>query len=81
MYPPNFDIPSTVTLRSRDLSIPLPSPIFFDVHARVAKILEVSGIGLKISRALWPLDMADVVAPDGSTDLAGIISRKLLIDI
>jgi len=81
-YPPPFDVPTTVTLRSRDLSVPLPSPIFFDVHARVGRILDVTGIGLKISRALSPLEIDDAcVAADGSTDLGSIVSRKLLVGI
>jgi hypothetical protein len=81
-YPPDFDVPAAVTLRSRDLSVPLPSPIFLDVHARVGRILDITGIGLKISRALSPLVIDDArVAADGPTDLGSIVSRKLLIDI
>lgn len=76
----SFPVGHKVTLTSSDPSVPLPSPVFLDAHARISRILEVSGIGKKIDHALWAIDPDDV-DPEGHTPLGDVLTRKLLTGI
>ena len=72
-----------VTFTSEDPSLPLPSPTLLQAHYAISNILDVSGIGRKISIIV---DAAEIEAttsihPNGSTDLASIISRRLLTQV
>ncbi|KAK3933796.1 hypothetical protein QBC46DRAFT_401240 [Diplogelasinospora grovesii] len=67
-------IPTTVTLVQHDPSVPMPDPNLLRVHFQIAKILHVSGIGLKID-SVWNEDKSwsaynPNIAPDGSTDIS-----------
>jgi hypothetical protein len=70
-----------ITLRSFDESVPLPDPDFLDARFRIAQILDVSGIGVKIDYYLYQATEEDptIINPDGSTDLGNIIRHQLLI--
>ncbi|KAK4044860.1 hypothetical protein C8A01DRAFT_42469 [Parachaetomium inaequale] len=74
--------PDHITFRQHNPSVPMPDPDFLRLHFQVAKILDVSDIGLKIEaewhkRAKMPSEMS----PDGSTDLGHAIRVKMLMDI
>ncbi|KAM0437515.1 hypothetical protein ACHAPT_001879 [Fusarium lateritium] len=69
-------------LKSSDPSVPMPSPEYFKVHHRIAQILEVSGIGHAVEEELDAATFdPENMSPDGSTDIASIIRRKMLMDI
>ncbi|KAI3543660.1 hypothetical protein CABS01_01720 [Colletotrichum abscissum] len=71
-----------MTLISSDNSIPLPEPEFFKVHHRIAKILDVSGIGARIEAEIEDSQSdPENLSPDGSTDLESILFRKMLINV
>lgn len=63
--------------------MPLPNPAILQAHCAVGKILEVSGIGDRISSIIYQSEMeADTyVQEDGSTDLASILSRRFLMEV
>lgn len=75
-----FPVNQVITLASNGPTEPAPSPGFLDAHARVARILEVSGIGGRI-RDLLELSYVEKIEPDGSTDLGGILARQLLTGV
>ena len=61
---------------------PNPSPALLETHYIIASILRVSGIGEMVDRLIRESDMDDdMINPNGSTDLASIISRQLLIGL
>lgn len=69
-------------MTSNDPSVPLPNPKYFWVHFRVAEILEISGIGEKITDAMENEDWdPENIEPSGSTDIGSILSRKMLMGI
>lgn len=71
-----------MTLVSSDDNIPLPEPEFFNVHHRIAKILDASGIGARIEAEIEDSQMdPENLRPDGSTDLGSILRRKMLINV
>ncbi|KAK0710148.1 hypothetical protein B0T26DRAFT_724201 [Lasiosphaeria miniovina] len=77
-----ISIPPIITFTSNDPSVPLPDPKYLWCHFRVAEILEVSGIGQKITDTMdseaWDPENID---PNGSTDIGSILSRKMLTGI
>jgi hypothetical protein len=79
-------VPTTVIFEQSDPSVPMPDPDFLRVHYQIAKILDVSGIQLKIDSAVyadreWMENNPNNIAGDGSTDLEHVLSRKLLMNI
>ena len=77
-------MPNTITLTSNDPDVPLPSRAFCAVLYQRANILDVSGIGRKISEAEsteLELSRPTTRAPNGSTDLQSIIYWKSLVGI
>lgn len=77
---PPLPLDEIVSLASEDPEARAPSPGFLDVHAQVARILEVSGIGGEIQHNLQ-LSYPENIDPDGSTDLGDILSRQLLTGV
>lgn len=77
---PMFPIEEVITFGANDPSTPLPSPEYLDIHLRISRILQVSGVGRKIDQALAAPEPYGV-DPNGSTELGEVIARKLLIDI
>lgn len=66
----------TVKFIQHDPSVPLPDPYLLEVHRRVANILWASGYNNWLfQRERDP----DDIAPDGSTPVGEIVSRRLLI--
>ncbi len=72
-----------MTFRSSAPEVPLPSPEFLEAHVRIAEILKASGIAVKIDKILAPyiLEPRYHLAPDGSTDIAALLSQRMLTDI
>lgn len=56
----------------------MPDPDF--LHCQVARILDASGIGLKMAKACGETVASDI-APDGSAGLEHALDVKMLIDI
>ena len=76
-----FYFPNAMTIEflCNDYSIPMPSPTLLNVHERISRILNVSGVAKELD-TLTHLSQFDYhVAPDGSTDVAAAIRRRLLI--
>ncbi|MBE3045399.1 hypothetical protein IMZ48_23190 [Candidatus Bathyarchaeota archaeon] len=64
--------------------MPLPDPEFLRVHFVIALILHVSGIGRRLDAFLDPEFWEGVhgaAKADGSTDLAALVERRMLIGI
>lgn len=85
MFGGNPRVPSTVRLRSHEANISaLPHPELLRAHFAVASILHVSGLGSRIWAALdtefWE-GAHGAAAADGSTDLAALVQRRMLIGI
>lgn len=57
----------------------MPSPFLLSVHARIGKILKVSGLKDRLEKIMYTLFLPSEVDPSGSTDLGTIVSNKLLI--
>lgn len=78
-------VPSTITLRSNEPAVSLPRPELLRAHFAVASILQVSGLGARIWAALdtefWEDAAHGPTAADGSTDLAALVGRRMLIGI
>ncbi|KAL7799968.1 hypothetical protein V8C37DRAFT_407076 [Trichoderma ceciliae] len=76
-------VPAIITMKQSDPSVPLPEPDFLKVHFQVSKILQISGIRKKIEDALRENECNPIcnIQADGSTDLAYILSSKMLIGI
>ncbi|SPO06347.1 uncharacterized protein DNG_09036 [Cephalotrichum gorgonifer] len=77
-------VPETATMRSQDPKVPLPRPEFFQVHFTVASILDVTGLGARMNAFLDPEFWEEAhghAKADGSTDLATLVERKMLIGI
>ncbi|EGD85132.1 hypothetical protein H112_08857 [Trichophyton rubrum D6] len=68
-----------VTFRCHDNSIVMPSPFLLSVHARIGKILQVSGLKERFEKIMRSLYHPSEVDPDGSTDLETAMSDKLFI--
>lgn len=77
--PPPYNVPQTITLRSNDPASPPPSPGYLDIHLRIARILESSGVGRKVLQTLRD-DHPYGVDPCGGTDLGEIIARRVGLD-
>ena len=78
------DIPNVVTLQSREPAVPLPRADFLRARFTIASILQVSGIGARIREFLDPEFWNGVhgaVEGEGSTDLAALVKRRMLIGI
>jgi hypothetical protein len=73
-------LPEYITLTSKEKDVALPNRDIIRAHFSIAKILQVSGIGLKIDQ-YWERWVPSYAATDGSTDLGMMLSRKLLIGI
>ncbi|KAK1724678.1 uncharacterized protein BDZ83DRAFT_622198 [Colletotrichum acutatum] len=70
-----------MALISSDDSIPLPEPDFFNVHHRIANILDARGIGARIEAKIEASQSdPENLSPDGTTDLGSILRRKMLMD-
>lgn len=77
-------VPQNVVLRSQESGVPLPHPEFLHVHFVVASILHVSGIGRRLDAFLDPEFWEGIhgaAKADGSTDLAALMERWMLIGI
>lgn len=57
----------------------MPSPFLLSVHARIGKILQVSGLKERFEKIMRSLYHPSEVDPDGSTDLETAMSDKLFI--
>ncbi|EZF30887.1 hypothetical protein H109_06327 [Trichophyton interdigitale MR816] len=68
-----------VTFHCYDNSIVMPSPFLLSVHARIGKILQVSGLKERFEKIMRSLYLPFEVDPDGSTDLETAVSDKLFI--
>ncbi|EGD94587.1 hypothetical protein TESG_02097 [Trichophyton tonsurans CBS 112818] len=68
-----------IALRCEDNSVLMPSPFLLSVHARIGKILKVSGLKDRLEKIMYTLFLPSEVDPSGSTDLGTIVSNKLLI--
>ncbi|EZG04228.1 hypothetical protein H106_05896 [Trichophyton rubrum CBS 735.88] len=68
-----------MALRCEDSSVLMPSPFLLSVHARVGKILKVSGLKDRLEKIMYTLFLPSEVDPSGSTDLGTIVSNRLLI--
>ncbi|EPE09840.1 glycoside hydrolase family 3 protein [Ophiostoma piceae UAMH 11346] len=68
-----------------DRSIPMPEPAFLQVHYTISQILQVSGFGDAISRALdeYETGVFDYhgLDPSGGTDVADLLSKMMLINV
>jgi hypothetical protein len=74
--------PKVITFAAKDPSVLLPNPDFLQVHCVIARILRVSGIDRKIDDMIEKSKMDDWhIRPDGGTDLAPIICRRLLMHV
>lgn len=77
-------MPQTLVLRSHQPEVPLPHRELLRTHFVVASILHVSGLGEQMSALLDPefWDGAHGAASaDGSTDLAGLVEKRMLINL
>lgn len=60
----------------------MPDAEFLKVHWRIAQMLDVSGIGREVEQELDAAELdPDNMSPDGSTDIAPIIRRRMLMNI
>jgi hypothetical protein len=71
----------TITFNAADSSVPLPDPTLLQSHYAIAKILQVSGIGDKIDTLIYESSFDWNIEPDGSSDIASMISRRLLMQV
>jgi hypothetical protein len=76
-------LPKVVTFKQYDPTVPRPEPDILSAHLQIARILAVSGMGGLIEQACYEgrWCSSENIAPDGSTDLEGIIGRKMLSHI
>ncbi len=79
---PIYAFPNFIPLVSGAPDIPPPNPDYFDVHYRVARILEVRGSGEKVEHVWQPaIGSPRHLATDGSTDISSVLARKMLTEI
>lgn len=64
----------TVVFTAHDGRFPLPSPELLKLHCAVANILHASGMAEQIDKLLDDNDAIGGFAPNGSTDLAALLS-------
>ncbi|OJJ42576.1 hypothetical protein ASPZODRAFT_137195 [Penicilliopsis zonata CBS 506.65] len=69
---------SKVTLVAHDGRDELPSPILLQLHAAIAKILHATGRADATEKVLRDYDAIEVIARDGSTNLAALLSVSRL---
>ncbi|EPE09344.1 hypothetical protein F503_07120 [Ophiostoma piceae UAMH 11346] len=75
---------SQLQLTCADDTIPMPDPEIFRVHFIIARVLQVSGFGDRISKAAEKayLDLdCHILEASGSTDVGGLLSRMLLTSV
>ena len=76
--------PIVFAMTSHDDAFPLPDPAFLATHRAVAHILQASGIGHKISQAMYDAELdvgCHVLDPSGRTDVGEMLSRMLLTSV
>lgn len=74
-----FSNATTIEFFQEDDSIPMPSPTLLEVHERISRILNVTGVAKELDTLIHLSQFDCHVASDGSTDLAAAIGRRLLI--
>ena len=77
-------LPSTVSFSTNDSAVPTPHQDLLRAHFAVASILAVSGVGARINKYLEEVSWENVhgqTKSDGSTPLAELVKKKLLIGI
>ena len=58
-------------------NIPMPNPIFLNVHFLLAEILHVSGMGQIIDKHIRDVNDIDCLREDGGTDIASLLTTAL----
>ncbi|KAH6635307.1 hypothetical protein B0J18DRAFT_418470 [Chaetomium sp. MPI-SDFR-AT-0129] len=75
-------VPAFVIVPQEDAEVQRPDPDILDVHMRIGRILQVSGIGFAIRQSFARGNSCVYnIASDGSTDLERILSDKMLLSI
>jgi len=75
-------LPAFVIVAQEDANVPRPDPDILDVHMRIGRILQGSGIGFAVLQSFARGNHSVyTIASDGSTDLERIVSDKMLIHI
>ncbi|KAK5651095.1 hypothetical protein OQA88_13288 [Cercophora sp. LCS_1] len=76
-------LPGFAVVAQKDAAVQRPDPDMLDVHMRIGRILQVSGIGFAIFQSFARGDNhgVDTLAPDGSTDVERILGDKMLMHI
>lgn len=63
----------------------MPEPVFLQVHCTISQILQASGFGVAIRRALddYETGVFDYhgLDPSGGTDVADLLSKMMLINV
>lgn len=73
-----ISLPSHVTFASQDGRYELPNPELLEIHASIARILHASGQSWEINKILRDLDDTSMLAKDGSTDIAALLTATSL---
>ena len=75
-------LPDFAVVAQKDANVQRPDPEILDVHMRISRILQISGIGHAIHQSLARGNHVEYnIASDGSTDLERILSDKMLTRI
>jgi hypothetical protein len=75
-------LPAFAVVARKDANVERPDPDMLDVHMRIGRILQASGIGLAVLQSLARGNSGVYnIASDGSTDLERILSDKMLTRI
>lgn len=75
-------VPAFAVVAQEDANVPRPDPDILDVHMRIGRILQVSGIGFAVFQSFARGNHSVyTIASDGSTDLERILSDKMLMHI
>lgn len=69
-----------IAFESYDSSVVIPSPFLLSVHARVGKIINVSGLGEVLDEMMYNYSrLPSQIDPGGSTEIGTVLAGKLLI--
>ena len=75
-------VPAFAVVAQEDANVQRPDPDILNVHMRIGRILQVSGIGFTIFQSFARGNHAvDNIASDGSTDLERMLGDKMLMNI
>ena len=73
--PTFFPLPSdpTITLTAHDPTYALPSRILLEIHAAIARILHITGMGQLIDKIMEDRAAIGCFAPDGTTNATSLM--------